>query len=385
MPAIWIPESTLELPNDNRCHGYAHTKGRRCLVYVGFESSWRYAAILDELSQQQPDARQLEPLLRRLAHCTLCENWHKYQADRIVRNWAMKIRTAYPAGSVAVQSSPSSTPTRSILQATTVTSANNSRPLSSAQSEVEALHMTIRAMQELLRTTEVRLSMLQVTQSSIGGNSVLSPASSSDNTSRRSSIASSVSPASPTMARSPAPISVHTDSISTARMGQLLPVVAGLITSPSAETVVSTALSSGPDILLSATAESAPPQPCTRPHVHRRPIEEECPICYDSALLSTCEPSELVWCRSGCGQSIHKSCFEAWRTQCETNGRDLTCSTCRANWGRECGCTGCTAVHVRRCVVAESIIAAGEDAEDTAESMRTARACGNRHIEISFL
>ncbi|KAH9862739.1 hypothetical protein J1614_010832 [Plenodomus biglobosus] len=265
-------------------------------------------------------------------------------------------------------------------------------------SEVAALQETIRAMQELLRTTQARLSLLEDTQSSVNTASDLSPISNSHNTSRRSSVASIDLPSSPTVMRSSSPTLVDADTTPVAESTPVMvvhsttavaedpvalvtvssipedtvalvtvsstpedTVVSVTVSSAPEETVASVTMSSTPDETLSPTTQSALPQFCTRTHVHRRPLDEECPICYDSAQLSTCEPTELVWCRSGCGRSIHKSCFGAWRTQCEKDGRDLTCSICRTDWASDCGCTGCTAVHARRRVVAGACPICQED------------------------
>lgn len=41
------------------------------------------------------------------------------------------------------------------------------------------------------------------------------------------------------------------------------------------------------------------------------------------------EEGELVWCKDGCGQSVHKDCFETWKKECEDRGRAATCVNCR--------------------------------------------------------
>jgi hypothetical protein len=99
---------------------------------------------------------------------------------------------------------------------------------------------------------------------------------------------------------------------------------------------------------VSQVAPRPTPQPCTGPHARRLPFDEECPICQEGDALSECEASEVVWCRSGCGRSVHKTCLENWRAQCVTNRRRLTCALCRSDWDEHSGCNPCDAVHARR-------------------------------------
>ncbi|CAG8532615.1 1270_t:CDS:2 [Diversispora eburnea] len=41
---------------------------------------------------------------------------------------------------------------------------------------------------------------------------------------------------------------------------------------------------------------------------HRK-IGDDCPICYDPMN----DREDLVWCQSGCGNNIHRNCFNQWR------------------------------------------------------------------------
>jgi hypothetical protein len=52
--------------------------------------------------------------------------------------------------------------------------------------------------------------------------------------------------------------------------------------------------------------------------------EDDCAICYEKLLDKT----ELVFCASSCGQSVHKQCFVRWATV-----RGKTCVYCRAEMG----------------------------------------------------
>jgi len=58
--------------------------------------------------------------------------------------------------------------------------------------------------------------------------------------------------------------------------------------------------------------------------VEQRSTDNECPVCLDELENGI----ELVYCKSSCGNSIHKLCFEMWdKAQYETR-----CVFCRAVW-----------------------------------------------------
>ena len=57
--------------------------------------------------------------------------------------------------------------------------------------------------------------------------------------------------------------------------------------------------------------------------VPRRPIQPDdvCPICCDAISLDR----PVVYCRYGCGNNIHATCFKAYATHNSTNPAPLTC------------------------------------------------------------
>lgn len=75
-------------------------------------------------------------------------------------------------------------------------------------------------------------------------------------------------------------------------------------------------------------------QACTRDHVQRRPRDTMCPICWEEYLPE----DETVWCKNGCGRTVHRQCFEHWRDACQTEGLTAPCGICRAAWFPECDC-----------------------------------------------
>ncbi|KAF2127195.1 hypothetical protein P153DRAFT_368521 [Dothidotthia symphoricarpi CBS 119687] len=59
---------------------------------------------------------------------------------------------------------------------------------------------------------------------------------------------------------------------------------------------------------------------------NRKPIEGECPICYDEL-----DPNKdaIVYCKASCGNNIHKDCMQKWMSM--ARGK-TTCPYCRAEW-----------------------------------------------------
>jgi len=55
-------------------------------------------------------------------------------------------------------------------------------------------------------------------------------------------------------------------------------------------------------------SEPAHRQTCTVAHISRRSVDEDCVIC--TMPMVNCSLSELVWCKSTCGRSVHRDCFE---------------------------------------------------------------------------
>jgi hypothetical protein len=39
-----------------------------------------------------------------------------------------------------------------------------------------------------------------------------------------------------------------------------------------------------------------------------------------------------VWCKSSCGNNMHKQCFDKWAAAKRGNGQPVTCVYCRAVW-----------------------------------------------------
>ncbi|USP76599.1 hypothetical protein yc1106_03873 [Curvularia clavata] len=66
---------------------------------------------------------------------------------------------------------------------------------------------------------------------------------------------------------------------------------------------------------------------------NRKPIEGECPICYDELD----KKEDIVYCKSSCGNNIHKVCMQNWMAAARGKA---TCPYCRAKWEAEAGLEG---------------------------------------------
>ncbi|CAO2658717.1 Nn.00g064400.m01.CDS01 [Neocucurbitaria sp. VM-36] len=66
---------------------------------------------------------------------------------------------------------------------------------------------------------------------------------------------------------------------------------------------------------------------------NRKPIEGECPICYDELE----DKEVVVYCKASCGNNVHKDCMQKWMAM--TRGK-TTCPYCRAKWTEETGLDG---------------------------------------------
>ncbi|KAL8645901.1 MAG: hypothetical protein Q9210_006451 [Variospora velana] len=61
---------------------------------------------------------------------------------------------------------------------------------------------------------------------------------------------------------------------------------------------------------------------------NRKEITGDCPICF---MEFEPETEEIVWCKAGCGNNIHKHCFEQW-AKSQRRMADVKCVYCRTPW-----------------------------------------------------
>ncbi|KAF2029455.1 hypothetical protein EK21DRAFT_67485 [Setomelanomma holmii] len=305
MPQRWSPTDVLQLCNDGRCVSHASSKNRKCQRPIAYNNFKRVNSLAAEIAAQEPDVELLRPTLRRMAEHGLCLRSHKNRVDEMVAEWERKIRAEYSQRNVLDRSRgiiPSNVSSRaSSVQPGSMSSVATSVP---DQSEIQILQETIAAMQEQIRVAQARLERLQYTPRSASSLSRVSTNDIPNLQLSRTSTSQSVSMSRSASARSAAPV----------------PPVGNTPAQPP------------------ATASASVLSRCTRAHVRRMPLDETCAICYDGGLMSESVSSTLVWCKSGCGRSVHRDCFDAWEASCTEGERATTCVYCRTRWEYTCTC-----------------------------------------------
>jgi hypothetical protein len=73
--------------------------------------------------------------------------------------------------------------------------------------------------------------------------------------------------------------------------------------------------------------ENIPPSKSAPPFT-RKPVEGECPVCWDPFL----ETQTILYCKTTCGNNFHKSCIVEWLTTPANRQHPLKCPMCRAPW-----------------------------------------------------
>ncbi|KAF1978959.1 hypothetical protein BU23DRAFT_549649 [Bimuria novae-zelandiae CBS 107.79] len=279
---LWDAPAVLKLTTTHRCAGWAPSRGRACANPIALHNQTTADALLKALSRKEPDAIDLEEDLYQLARLVLCRRWHQNQADNMVEKWSARIER-YEREREDVEG---------------MERRGRGRGSSSSQSSSSQSSSTSPSRSPSSRTSSqncTRIARLEATVATLvaelTARSTAQPPPSSETLFPRSTSASS-----PT---SPPP---------------------------------STPSSSPPSPL-----QRSPQRPCTNPHVRRRAIDDACPICHEDFLLR--DQDALVWCKSGCGRTVHGACWERWKHTQQADGREGSCAMCRTPWGRECACT----------------------------------------------
>jgi hypothetical protein len=350
MPTTWSPREVLQLDGEKRCFGWAYSKGRKCNNPINFNNFKRVNSILVDLARQQPRAELLRPKLQQLAEHGLCLRNHQDQIEEMVAEWMGLLREAYPSRvdrplgrrdeQLQEPSAILAFSRRSNYEAARPAGYSRTDDVASERRAVEPAEAD--TLREEIRTMLRRLDRLE--QASIHSTPSISRVSTSDISSITLSRRSTTSSVSTTRSRrsTNSPPLVHIEDA-------ILPAASS---ESEAGSTITSARSSRSSTRSSSTSSAITShRRCAQTHAHRRPVDEECSICYSDILLADSDPSELVWCRSSCGRSVHRSCFDHWRAQYANNPsgrRPLTCTICRAPWADDCGCSGCTAEHVTR-------------------------------------
>ncbi|EPS31146.1 hypothetical protein PDE_06101 [Penicillium oxalicum 114-2] len=60
----------------------------------------------------------------------------------------------------------------------------------------------------------------------------------------------------------------------------------------------------------------------------RRPLDGACPVCF----AGFSPRDKTVWCQTGCGNNVHKACFEQWARTSRSSQGSVRCIYCRIEW-----------------------------------------------------
>jgi hypothetical protein len=361
-PQLWCPEDILNLCEDGRCVGFAPSRRRKCQAIIRCTNANMVGKIIDEISRQRPDPILLRPWLLRLAAHGLCVRFHQDQADAMVERWTNKINAAFPAGTSSARApSPTSVAASSISL--------------TAPSQPDNLRETIR---ETMRCTNELLERLN--NHSPGQTPSISRISTSDISSLALSRHSTI----------PSDSSEHTTTSSSSDVTR--PTRTAILPRPRPQIFRTVTVPSTDENSTRSTASVTPTpqtQHCTRRHARRLALDDTCPICFEGDNLSDCDAVDLVWCKSSCGRSAHKSCFETWRAQRVLDGQDPTCVVCRAAWDDECDCDGCCHVPRRpveaKCAICLDALLDEGATPETEESLVWCKdGCGNSVHTLCF-
>ncbi len=291
---------------------------------------------LDTISLHPPDSRSVSKDLSDLAYLLLCPRWHRKpgysQVNEVVQKWQARIRNhcaSIPQTRNATTPKPPSRRTRPSSDHVRTPSASLSSPHTLTEDSLGPLAPR-------RSTASSRQTGLSTPPTSRGHSPVPSV-----------STESSISPSNPFL-------DLSTPPATPIRQNNRSDVPSPETNNTSPRLRRQSRVTSAERPASSTVAPSAPvPSPCPSPKhsTRRKPITENCGVCYEPI----CCPEDAVWCRAQCGQNIHRTCFGEWRKQClrramerrtfddddseDDVGRKLEkmlkavkCTFCRATW-----------------------------------------------------
>jgi hypothetical protein len=75
-------------------------------------------------------------------------------------------------------------------------------------------------------------------------------------------------------------------------------------------------------------SKSSPPPSKPAVPAARKPVEGECPVCWDSFI----DTQTILFCKTTCGHNFHKTCIVEWLTAPSNRQVLLKCPMCRGPW-----------------------------------------------------
>jgi len=292
----WDPDSAFGIGNPDRwgaftCVGWAPTQRRRCRNPIAGHNQDAAWEILDELSSMRPleVSETQTDKLKEAAGYALCRRYHQDQVDMVVRKWKRILREEVSGQPERRRDESSEERSTSRNHRRSVSHGDSVRAPPFASSSTLSSTRSRSGSQELRQRNSRHNGMNRLGYVSDDVNEILR---------RMASILEAMSEQLRQAHSAPAVVEEEQQS-SRARTPEPQQ-------SPQARTLE-------PQQQSVAVPESEPAhrQTCTARHKSRRSVDEDCVIC--TMPMVNCSLSELVWCKSSCGRSVHRDCFETMR------------------------------------------------------------------------
>lgn len=310
--SLWDAQAVLKIDNMGRCAGWARSCHRNCANPIARHNQQKADNLIDVLDTKTPDFDLLEDDLYDLAGLLLCRRVHQDQADDIVGKWKTRL-DHFAASQIEEEEAPRRRRQASGRALILGTTNSSSRAVSGPSRPSDLPAPSLFGSVQSIPVTMYQLPQPQYSEAR--------PTDSSNS----QEIA---------IATLQARVTEILDRLS-ARSGERTPESS---TSPEPRRTTAAASSapstSSESRRLTDTTPSTPA--CTTRHARRLAIDDCCPICHDDFLLR--DRDRLVWCKSGCGRTVHQDCFETWEKACQDGDRTVTCGICRTPWSQDCDC-----------------------------------------------
>lgn len=323
---IWNAHELFELYNPTHqsfsCKGWAPSRGRRC--HNPPASRVTVNNILHRLSMREPDETEMYDDLLEAAELSCCRAYHQGQADKIAMTWSGLVRDMKRTRLAERREEARMAEVRWVEAASEAvsTSSGHSRGRRAIRAPAPAMIDTeydSREMSPARSTLSLSSSAsLESFSSAMSSLPILTPSSPRGSIGSTPSSPSTSSHASVSTGSSGIRTSSSTRSSGSGRTASSIPSTSFSIPTTLTATTTSSldsmtfALSTVLEQVhaLQAELERLRTTRCSTAHVIRRSLTEDCAICYER--LSDTAFGDLVWCKSQCGRSVHKECWEHW-------------------------------------------------------------------------
>jgi hypothetical protein len=314
---VWDPYTTLQLFNEDSrsstCIGWAPSQRRRCRNPTNASCRYDAALLLEEISEIEPNFDLLKSKLRLLARYCMCKRWHTNtdQVEGVLSDWKYLIkaeqRRLYSKSISKIQPSssrvrPSQSQNRKYNSKPSITTYHQTSASSASYRRRDSTISRLIKIEEALKLAK---SSQRNSLDHIDDGSEEESEDSEDSDDDLVSV-----------------ISAEHEAEHEAEQDNPLPTVTS---SASNTEVLSVALATnlGPLLTNVPVLTNAPVIPCQGHHVARRQLSEECLICKESCNDTIL--SDLTWCKSRCGYSLHKTCYNQYLKILSSGSHSIKC------------------------------------------------------------